>query len=374
MKHKLSVSRIGYASHAWLYHGVVSLSSADAVRLCHECGFELAGVAAALPVSDAQDYLHWASRGLAGAMGYLTDRRAGLRQDPRNLLPSARSIVCVARLYNTPHPSTANEYAGWISRYAWGEDYHGVLRRDLERLAVRMAEAAGPFEHKICVDTAPLLERSYARLAGLGWIGKNTCLIHEGAGSWFFLGELITSLDLVPSEPPPDRCGTCTRCIDACPTQALVPLTSTRCELDATRCISYFTIELRGAVDEAFRPAAGHHLFGCDICQDVCPWNRLAPLTEDASFAPRHFAPPLAEMAALGEAEFLALFQGTPVTRARYSGFLRNVAIAMGNAGKQEFRAPLEKMAASPDPIVSEHARWALAQLPLEATPVEERR
>ncbi len=189
-----------------------------------------------------------------------------------------------------------------------------------------------------------------------------------------FLGELITSLDLAPSEPPPDRCGSCTRCIDACPTQALVPLTATRCELDATRCISYFTIELRGAIDPALRPAAGHHLFGCDICQDVCPWNRRAPVTADPAFAPRHFAPPLAEMAVLSEAEFLAMFRDTPVTRARYSGFLRNVAIAMGNAGKAEFRGPLERLANSPDSIVSEHARWALAQFPLEAAPVEERR
>jgi len=352
----------------------VSLSSADAVRLCHECGFELAGVAPALPIPDAQDYLQWVSRGLAGAMGYLTDRRAAVRQDPRFLLPAARSILCVGRLYNTPHPAAADEYAGWISRYAWGEDYHGILRRDLERLAARLAEVSGPFDFKICVDTAPLLERSYARLAGLGWIGKNTCLIHQGAGSWFFLGELITSLELAPSEPPPDRCGTCRRCIDACPTQALVPRSSTRYELDATRCISYFTIELRGAVDETLRAEAGRHLFGCDICQDVCPWNRRAPVTADPAFAPRQYAPPLVQMAALSEAEFLAMFQGTPVTRARYSGFLRNVAIAMGNAGNAEFRAPLERLAASPDAVVGEHARWALAQIALEAKPDPERR
>ena len=345
---------------------MVSLTSAGAVRLSHECGFELAGVAPALPTSDAEEYLDWVSRGRAGAMGYLTDRRARLRQDPRNLLPAARSIVCVGRLYNTPHPAGADEYAGWISRYAWGEDYHRVLRRDLERLAFRMEEAAGPFDYKVCVDTAPLLERSYARLAGLGWIGKNTCLIHQGAGSWFFLGELITSLDLAPASPPPDRCGTCTRCIDACPTQALVQLTSARHELDATRCISYVTIELRGPIEETLRPEAGRHLFGCDICQDVCPWNRRAPVTADAAFAPRNYAPPLTQMSALSEEEFLAMFQGTPVTRARYSGFLRNVTVAMGNAGKPELRAPLERLAGSPDSLVSEHARWALARLPPE--------
>lgn len=345
----------------------MNLSSADAVRLCHECGFELAGVAPALPIPDAEEYHRWVSRGRAGSMCYLTDRRADVRQDPRKLLPGARSIVCVGRLYNTPHPAVADDYAGWISRYAWGEDYHAVLRRDLELLAARMAEVSGPFEYKICVDTAPLLERSYARLAGLGWIGRNACLIHQGAGSWFFLGELIASLDLAPGSPPPDRCGTCTRCIDACPTQALVPLPSARFELDATRCISYFTIELRGPVEESLRAAAGPHLFGCDICQDVCPWNNRAPVTADPAFAPRQFAPPLAQLSALSEAEFLAMFRGTPVTRARYSGFLRNVAIAMGNAGKPDFRRPLERLAASPDPLVSEHAIWALAQLPLEA-------
>jgi epoxyqueuosine reductase len=211
----------------------------------------------------------------------------------------------------------------------------------------------------VCIDTAPLLERSYARLAGLGWIGKNTCLINQQQGSWFFLGELLVSLDLTPDAPPPDRCGTCTRCIDACPTAAIVPGKG----LDASLCISYFTIELRGEIPDAQRPALGAHVFGCDICQDVCPWNRRAPVTADPGFAPRHFAPPLDELAALTEAEFRAMFRGTPVTRAKYSGFLRNVAIAMGNARLEKFRAPLERLAASADPLVASHARWALGQL-----------
>ena len=332
--------------------------------LARECGFELAGVASAGPAEDMARYRQWVEAGNAGEMRYLTGRRAALREDPRHLLPSARSIICVGRLYQTPWPHTAkfrDEDRAWISRYAWGDDYHNVLRRGLERLAARIAELAGPFESKICVDTAPLVERSYARLAGLGWIGKNTCLINQQGGSWFFLGELLVSLDLPPDAPPPDRCGTCRRCIDACPTAAIVPHGS-GFTLDSRLCISYFTIELRGGVAEEMRAAVGAHVFGCDICQDVCPWNRRAPVTADPGFAPRHFAPPLAEMAALSEPEFRAMFRGTPVTRARYSGFLRNVAIAMGNRALPEFRAPLEKLAASGDLVVAEHARWALAR------------
>ena len=330
--------------------------------LARECGFELAGVARALPAGDAARYRDWVDAGNAGAMGYLTDHRAEVREDPRHLLPSARSIICVGKLYETPWPHTTrfdDDACAWISRYAWGEDYHDVMRRGLEQLAARAAQQSGPFESRICVDTAPLLERSYARLAGLGWIGKNTCLINQQSGSWFFLGELLVSLDIAPDAPPPDRCGTCRRCIDACPTAAIVPH-GEGYTLDARLCISYFTIELRGVVPEEMRQAIGSHIFGCDICQDVCPWNRRAPVTADPAFAPREFAPPLEQMAALTELEFRAMFRHSPVSRARYRGFLRNVAIAMGNSGLPQFHAPLEKLTASPDPVVAEHARWAL--------------
>jgi epoxyqueuosine reductase len=301
-------------------------------------------------------------------MGYLTDGRADARGDPRSLLASARSAICAGKLYNAPLPYstgfTAAERA-WISRYAWGDDYHRTVRRGLEKLEAALRKAAdGPFESRIVVDTAPLLERSYARLAGLGWIGKNTCLIHEGAGSWFFLGELLVSLEIAPDAPPPDRCGTCRRCIDACPTAALVPAHGGHgWMLDARRCISYLTIELRGPIPEGMRAGLGGHVFGCDICQDVCPWNRRAPATADPAFEPRNFAPPLDKLAAIDEREFRAMFGHTPVTRARYSGFLRNVAVAMGNRGLEEFRAPLERMAASGDAMVVEHARWALGGL-----------
>lgn len=341
------------------------MTAAEIRQLARDCGFELAGVAAAAPHPDAAWYREWAARGYAGEMQYLTDRRAGVRENPRNLLESARSIVCAGKLYNTPWPYSTQLSAperAWISRYAWGDDYHDVLRAGLERLAAKMQERAGPFEWRACVDTAPLLERSYARAAGLGWIGRNTCLINQAAGSWFFLGELLVSLDIAPDAPPPDRCGTCTRCIDACPTDAIVPAEAGRYTVDSRLCISYFTIELRGGIPESARDGIGQHVFGCDICQDVCPWNRRSPTTEDTSFAPREFAPDLSRLAALSEAEFREMFRHTPITRARYSGFLRNVAVAMGNAGLPQFRPALEKLASSPDEVVSAHARWALKE------------
>jgi epoxyqueuosine reductase len=341
-----------------------AITAASVRELAAECGFELAGVTPALPAEDRARYHEWVGAGHAGEMRYLTDRRAAVRDDPRQLLPEAQSIVCVGKVYHTPWPySTQFDEAGraWISRYAWGSDYHEEMRNGLARLDAMLRACAGDdMRSKICVDTAPLLERTYARLAGLGWIGKNTCLINQRLGSWVFLGELLVSLAIEPDAPPPaDRCGTCTRCIDACPTGAILePYT-----LDARRCISYLTIELRGPWPDAFRTETGAHVFGCDICQDVCPWNRRAAITGDPAFAPSHFAPPLEDMASLSEAEFRDLFGGTPVSRARYSGFLRNVAIAMGNSGQQQFRPALSRMAESEDATVAEAARWALERL-----------
>ncbi len=338
---------------------------AGAVKtLALDCGFDLAGISAAGPLSEHDWYSEWARAGMAGEMQYLTDHRGSMRADPRNLLASARSVICVGKLYNGPHPQTrefADPELAWISRYAWGDDYHDLLRDGLGRLAAQLP----PCESKICVDTAPLLERALARRAGLGWIGKNTCLIHEGAGSWFFLGELLTSLPLEPDSPPPDRCGSCTRCIDACPTQAIVP--TGRAEpawtVDSRRCISYLTIELRGSMPDAVRSGTGRHVFGCDICQEVCPWNRQAPISADPAFAPREIAPPLERLAALTEADFRNLYRGTPVTRARYAGFMRNVAVAMGNSALPHFRQPLERLAAHEHPLIREHAAWALSRL-----------
>ncbi|MGA3186627.1 MAG: tRNA epoxyqueuosine(34) reductase QueG [Bryobacteraceae bacterium] len=334
----------------------MTLSGKIVKRLARECGFELAGVAAAEPAGDFGRYREWVEKGFAGEMRYLTDRRAEVRGDPRNLLGSARSIICVGKLYNAPGGP-----ADGVSRYAWGEDYHGVMRDGLRRLVELLEREVGAFEHKICVDTAPLLERSYAREAGLGWIGKNTCLIHEPLGSWFFLGEILTSLEIEADCPPPDRCGSCTRCIDACPTQALVP-DGAEWTLDARRCISYFTIELRGPIPEEHREGMGTHIFGCDICQDVCPWNRRAPVTEEPAFSARAL-PDLEDFSKLSREEFNHKLVESPIARAKHSGMMRNIAVAMGNAGLGQFRESLEDLAASEDQMVAEHAQWGLRKL-----------
>src|SRR5262249_29351992 len=241
----------------------------------------LAGAAPADPVPDVDRFDRWLARGLAGEMRYLTDHRADVRRDLRRLLPTARSVICVGKLYNTG-PSENG-----IARYARTTDYHTTMRTSLEELTRKLLTIE-PFDYKICVDTAPLLERSFARQAGLGWIGKNTCLINEASGSWFLLGEIVTSLELQVGTPPPDRCGTCRRCIDACPTQAIVP-DGPNWTLDSRRCVSYLTIELRGPIPEEFHTGVGTNVFGCDICQEVCPWNSDAPLTEDPTFQPIEF-------------------------------------------------------------------------------------
>ncbi len=342
-------------------------------------GFDLCGIApASLPELDRARYLSWLDRGFQGEMKYMEREQ---RQDLRLLLPGVRSVICAGMVYNTPHPKSVecpDPARGWISRYGWGEDYHRVLRERLKKLLEGLRREAGSsFEAKICVDTAPLLERAVAQAAGIGWIGKNTCLIHEKAGSWFLLGEILTSLEIEPDEPVPDRCGTCRRCIDACPTAAI----KEPYVLDATRCISYFTIELRGSIPEEFRPAVGRHLFGCDICQDVCPWNSKSPVVSLPEFQPRPvptvdeerqsgeeatppntFNPPLEWLASLSEVEFRQTFRRSPVQRARYRGMLRNAAVAMGNSRLERFRPLLERLAQHADPMVQEHARWALEQ------------
>jgi epoxyqueuosine reductase len=353
----------------------VSVTAETVKRIARECGFELAGIAPADPPEDFSRYENWVADGFAGEMRYLTDRRAEVRRDVRNLLPNARSVICVGKLYNqlyNDESAPAEPGQAIISRYAWGADYHDVVRSGLERLADRLRDLAketGGFDYKICVDTAPILERTFARLAGLGWIGKNTCLINEPLGSWFFLGEIVTSLEIVPDDvlsgPPPDRCGTCSRCIDACPTDAFVSTTnrhgsSSRWAIDSTRCIAYFTIELRGDIPEEHRAAMGAHVFGCDICQDVCPWNSGAPVTD--AFSSAHAAPSLEECARLSETEFREMFHDSPMTRAKHSGFLRNVAVAMGNGG-EHFRESLERLAGHGDPMIAGHARWGLSRL-----------
>jgi epoxyqueuosine reductase len=330
-------------------------------ELAAEVGFQLSGVAKAGPVPDSDRFQAWADRGLAGEMLYLTDHRARIRSDLNHLLPGVKSVISVGMMYaNAGQANSAVD--GRIAAYAQGEDYHHVIRRKLEALATKLSEHA-KFEWRACVDTAPLLERSIARQAGLGWIGKNTCLINQQHGSFCLLGELLTTLeietDVAFDAPPPDRCGTCTRCIDACPTAALVPSPEGGWELDARRCISYFTIELRGAVPEEHRAAIGNNVFGCDICQDVCPWNGDQTPTST----------PLASLATLTPTEFRDRYRHTAISRAKYGGFLRNVAIAMGNSGHIGFREPLERLAASDDALVAEHASWGLSRLTARSLP-----
>jgi epoxyqueuosine reductase len=341
------------------------LTSGRIKGLAHDCGFELAGVAAASPSEDFERFQAWRDGGLAGEMKYLTDYRGDLRRDPTHLLGGAQSIVCVGKLYNTPHPYSTDRNdseRGWISRYAWGTDYHDVMRRGLELLVEQIAELnPEPFEWKICVDTAPLLERSYARAAGLGWIGKNSCLINQQQGSWFFLGELLLSIPLAPDVPPPGRCGTCRRCIDVCPTDAIVRAGDEQWTLDARLCISYLTIEKRGPISRELAEKTENHVFGCDICQDVCPWNARAPVTGSAEFQPSQFAPPLERLATLTEEEFRSLFRSTAVWRAKYAGFLRNVAIAIANSADPKLREPLQRLTRHAEQTVAATAREALS-------------
>ncbi len=310
-------------------------------RAALECGFELAGVARAEPLAEAEWHEEWIERGYAGQMRYLAGRRPSARTHPRRLLPHCRSVICLGKLYNTPRPYStdfAGSGRGWISRYAWGEDYHRVMRSSTERLAERLSEASGcRFEWMALADTAPVLERALARRAGLGWIGKNSCLINQQLGSWFFLAELLVSLDIEPDQPAPDRCGSCTRCIEACPTGAIIPTDREQgpaWTIDARRCISYLTVELRGGIPPELQPGLGRHVFGCDICQDVCPWNRKAPVTGDPAFQARHFAPGLDELERLDQDGFLRLFVGTPVTRTGLDGLRRNVSVALRNEAR----------------------------------------
>lgn len=340
-------------------------------------GFELTGAAGVAPSARLALFPDWIEQGNAGAMQYLARRGEDgryLRESIRQAWPWARSVLCGAAVYNAAPPRASvprDAERGWISRYAWGSNYHDILRTRLEAWIRELRPLGGPADHfQPTVDTAPLVERDAALRAGLGWQGKNTCLLHPQAGSFFFLAAIITSLDLgaEADAPLPDRCGTCTRCIQACPTQALTPY-----QMDASRCLAYLNIELRGPIPEPFRAALGDNLLGCDICQDVCPWNRRAPRTEVPEFQPRPglFAPLLEELAELSEAGYREKFRGSAVKRAKYAGLRRNLALAMGNSGNPGFAPRLERWTQDPDPVLAEHASWALARLAggAQATP-----
>ncbi|MGA8151735.1 MAG: tRNA epoxyqueuosine(34) reductase QueG [Terriglobales bacterium] len=340
-------------------------------QAAREAGFELAGIAPVRDFLELKHFPQWIAAGQAGEMKYLEARDdAGelKRTSLRSVAPWARSVVVCAINYNTAQPySTQAEdsHCGWISRYAWSrEDYHeAVMRRlrEVEERLLRDVDNSGAPQTRSYVDTGPLVERVYAKYAGVGWIGKNTCILNQKVGSWLFLGVILTSLELEPDLPAPDRCGTCTRCIEACPTDALIA----PYQLDSNRCISYLTIEKRGAIPEDMREGMGRHVFGCDICQDVCPWNRKSPATAAPEFQPRDglVNPALEWLAEMTAEGFRHTFRGSPIRRTKRTGIRRNAAIAMGNSGDRRFLPVLKKLAGDDDPVVAESARWAAEKL-----------
>ena len=365
-------------------------------------GFDLCGVVRAQKFPELDLAKEWLARGYAGEMKYLSDERRG---DPLSVVPGLRSVIVCALNYNSPAarsvdavPPEGADPRGWISRYAWGQDYHEVLQEKLQSLASNLTERfAEPLEARIYADTGPVHERVFAKHAGLGWLGKNTLLLNSKLGSWFFLGVILTTLDIPPTLgpaelPPADLCGSCTKCIDACPTGALVePYV-----LDSRLCISYLTIELRSSIPEALREPMGRHVFGCDICQDVCPWNRRAPVTQAEEFQPRAFPQHTAEgqprelsdsiaegteeeslflprlewLAAMTEEQFRTVFRGSPVKRTKWRGLVRNACIALGNSapayGSQHHEKIcilLKRLSASSDLLIVESAQWALSRI-----------
>lgn len=305
-------------------------------KKAQQLGFELVGIALATPHEDMTFFDAWLEKEYAGTMAYLARRRDD-RADPKRLLAGAQTIICCGINYNgeeTNSQDCATEDRGWISRYAWGDDYHDVVLAKLKELETFIRDSIDASALlKSYVDTGPILERSYAASAGLGWIGKNTMLINRKIGSYFFIGTILTNLDLVPDAPETDHCGTCRLCIDACPTEALTPY-----ELDATQCISYLTIEHRGEIDTHLREKIGHHLVGCDICQEVCPWNQAIPLSPVEAFQPRPglHRPDLSQLENLDEAGFREKFRNSAIKRVKPAGLKRNLAIVRRNQERDE--------------------------------------
>ena len=322
-------------------------------------GFERVGIVPATDADGFESLQDWLAQGFAGEMLYMS-AHGDARRHPASILPSVRSVVMVALNYAPASPDPAN--VGKIARYARGGDYHVVLRRKLAELLDWVRTVRPEVQGRGVVDTAPLLERDFARRAGLGWFGKNTMLIHPRLGSYFFLGALLLDLELPADEPfAPNHCGTCTRCLEACPTDAFVAPG----RLDARRCISYLTIELRGSIPEEFRPDLEGWIFGCDICQEVCPWNRKAPpgLDPDLSARAEMVAPDLLEWMTLTEADFRLRFRGTAIFRTGRRGLLRNIALVLGNRGDPASLPALGRGLADSEPTIREACAWAIAQL-----------
>ena len=308
------------------------LTSGDVKAKSSDLGFDLCGIAPAGNLPELTFFQQWLDRGYAGEMAYL-GRSAARRADVRNVLPSARSVIVTGTVYNVDRPYSTecdDPARAQIARYSWGDDYHEVIEKRLDALLAWMRDASGvPFEARRYVDTGPVQERVYAQHAGIGWIGKNTCVINPAIGSWLFLGEIICSLPLEPDPPSFDQCGACTLCIEACPTQAIVEPGV----LDSTRCISYLTIELRGSVPEALRPAIGSHVYGCDVCQEVCPWNAAPPVSQDPAWQPRPAwdRRTASDLAAMSDDELRRAMRGSALRRTKVSGLRRNLSVALEN-------------------------------------------
>jgi len=317
-------------------------------------GFDLVAIGPADPPDHGRAFEAWLDAGYAGTMAYLERGRAK-RLDPRQVLPGARAVIAAALNYYQGPDAAGPAHA---SRYAWGDDYHAVMEPRLHALLDDLAGAAPGVTGRVYVDTGPVLERDLAARAGLGWLGKNTMLLHPALGSWFFIGVVLTTAELAPDAPLPDRCGSCTQCLEACPTQAFVaPYV-----LDARRCVSYLTIEHRGPIPRELRAPIGTWAFGCDVCQAVCPWNRRAPITAEAAFAAREL-PALAELVTLTEEAFQARLRGSPLRRARRRGLARNAAVALGNGAGPAATGALRAALDDPDPDVRAHAAWGLERL-----------
>jgi len=331
-----------------------------------ELGLDACGVTSADPARHAAFYRQWTAEGKAGEMAWLT-REPDRRTDPRKVLPGARSIIVAGLNYWQPQP----EGRGRIARYALGEDYHHVLLEKIETLA-REITAAGAMA-KVYVDTGPVLEKPLAERAGVGWQGKSTMLIHPKLGPWLLLGEIITTLELEPDAPMADHCGSCSRCLDACPTGAI----TAPYQLDARRCIAYLTIELKGSIPEELRPLIGNRVYGCDECLDVCPWNRFARTTREARFLARmdqdDGRDPLHALLEITQPEFKRRFAKSPILRVKRRGLLRNVCVVLGNIGTEDDLPALRRAEQHDEPLVREHAAWAVRQIEARCHAVETR-
>ena len=325
-----------------------------------ESGFDDCRIARADVAGHSAVFHDWIGQGMHGEMEWL-ERGPERRCDPRIVLDSAKSLVCLALNYYPGEIPFPEEHPGGyrIARYAWNDDYHDLIEHRLRDFDVKMQSLGGI--QKPYVDTGPVLERDFASTAGLGWNGKSTMQIHRRLGTWFFLAEILTTLELTPDPPFGDHCGTCTRCITACPTQAI---TAPR-QLDARRCISYLTIEHKGPIPMEFREAIGDRIYGCDDCLDACPWNRFAEESREMAFAARGevFKKQLRDFLDLDDDAFRTLFAKSPIKRIKRSRFLRNVCVALGNTGTADDLPALEKAAADPDPLIAEHASWAVTRI-----------